>query len=352
MKILLVTPLLDHGGGQRYIANLANYWGSSGHVVTIILLRSGRTFFTLSNQIRVIPLNYTNKNTINKFHTALKASVKLRRIIKREQPDFVLSILSSTNIFTLLATRFLKVSIFVRDAMSPYRQRSKIEKRLRRLLYKKAAGVIVMTQEAKEFVAKETGATNIRIIHNPVSHITKNDNIKKEKIVINVGRLSSVKGQQYFLAACAKINRPEWQFVILGEGERRKNLEDQIKTLVITDKVRMPGAVKDVGTWLNKSMIFVSTSVSEAWGNAICEAMAVGLPVVSFNCDVGPREIIEHERNGFLIPVGDVERLSNYIERLMDDEGLRKEIGEKARRSMREMNIENISKEVLDFCAS
>lgn len=352
MKIILVTPLLDHGGGQRYITNLANHWVSLNYTVTIILLRSGESFFTLSDKVNVIELNYSNKNTINKTFTGLIAGIKLRGIIKSNNPDFVMSTLSSTNILTLLSTLFLNTKVFVRDAMSPYRQRGWKERFLRKKLYKKAAGVIVMTQAAKIFVSNETGVSNIRVIKNPVSHITKINTLKKEKIVINVGRLTPVKGQQYFLEACRKIDRADWKFIILGEGECRIPLKNKIDKLGLNDRVIMPGAVKDLDLWLNKSMIFVSTALSEAWGNAICEAMAAGLPVVSFNCDVGPKEIIEDGKNGFLVPVGDVDQLSQKIEKLMDNRNLRGEIGKNAMLKMKNLDIEIISEQIIDFCSA
>jgi len=102
MKIILVTPLLDHGGGQRYITSLANYWIGKKYEVTIVLLRSGDSFFKISEDIKLIELNYSNKNILYKVFTGLKAMVKLRWIISSQKPNFVLSTLSSTNIFTLL----------------------------------------------------------------------------------------------------------------------------------------------------------------------------------------------------------------------------------------------------------
>ncbi len=350
MKIILVTPLLDHGGGQRYMTSLANYWASKNYKVTIIVLRSGDSFYKISKDIKLIELKYFNKNIIYKTFTGLRAMVKLRMIISREKPNFVLSTLSSTNIFTLLSTVFLRVNIFVRDAMSPYRKRNKIEQFLRKLLYKRAKGIIVMTKAAKSYVASETGATNIAVMPNPVESYQIDNSIKREKIVINVGRLTGVKGQGCFLEACAKLNKPDWKFVILGDGELKNRLEKRIEELGIKDNVIMPGAVKNVHEWLNKSMIFVSTAISEAWGNAICEAMVVGLPVVSFDADVGPREIIDHNLNGYLEPVGDVDELSNRIEILMDDEKLRNEIGNNAILKMKQFNIEDLSRKIIDFC--
>ncbi|MDY7394106.1 glycosyltransferase family 4 protein [Aureibaculum sp. 2210JD6-5] len=351
MKIILVTPLLDHGGGQRFMTSLANYWISKNYNVIIILLRSGDSFFKISENIKLVELNYSNKNIVYKILTGLRAMVRLRWIIFKEKPNFVLSTLSSTNIFTLVSTIFLKARIFVRDAMSPYRKRNKIEQFSRKLLYKRAEGIIVMTKAAKDYVASETGSNNVVVIPNPVESYPINKRIDKEKIVINVGRLTGVKGQTYFLEACAKLNRGDWKFMILGDGELKNGLEKKIEELGIQDKVIMPGAVKNVFEWLSKSMIFASTSISEAWGNAICEAMVVGLPVISFDADVGPREIIDHNINGYLVPVGNVDELSNKIRILMDDEKLRNEIGTKAILKMKQFNIEKLSKKIIDFCS-
>ncbi|MBJ2172627.1 glycosyltransferase family 4 protein [Aureibaculum sp. A20] len=351
MKIVLVTPLLDLGGGQRYVSELANYWSTQGHSVSIICLRSGEPFYSINSEVRIIKLCMCQGNTFKKAVGIVKTFIKLRKKIKEIHPNFVLSILSSTNIFTLISTRFLNVRVFVRDAMSPYRERSKKEMYLRKLLYKKADGVILLTKIAKDFVEAETGVTNARVIHNPVSHVHKFDNIKKEKMVITVGRLTSIKAQHYFLETCAKINRSDWKFVILGEGELREELNNQIVSLELNNKVIMPGAVQDVDSWLNKSMIFASTSVSEAWGNAISEAMAVGLPVVSFNCDVGPSEMIEDGENGFLVPVGDVDQFSKKIVQLMNDENLRNKFSLNASEIQDKFSIDKISKEILEFCS-
>ncbi|WP_117882565.1 glycosyltransferase family 4 protein [Aureibaculum luteum] len=352
MKIVLVTPLLDLGGGQRYVSEMANYWSSKGHSVSIIVLRGGKPFYSINSDVKIIKLCLCKGIRIKKAVGIVKSFIKLRKTIKEIQPDFVLSILSSTNIFTLISTRFLNVRVFVRDAMSPFRKRSKKERFLRKLLYKKADGVILLTKIAKDFVEAETGATNVKVIHNPVSHVNKFNDIKKEKIVITAGRLTSVKAQHFILEACAKINKSDWTFVILGEGELREKLNNQIESLGIKNRVLMPGAVKNLDLWLNKSMIFVSTSISEAWGNAICEAMAVGLPVVSFDCDVGPREMIDDGENGFLVPVGDVDLFTKKIVLLMNDKNLRNKFSVNTEEIQRKFSIDAISKEVLEFCSN
>ncbi len=261
----------------------------------------------------------------------------------------MLSILSSTNLLTLIATLFLGTKVFVRDVMSPFRARNSLDKFLRRVLYKKATGVITMTDTAKEFIQKETGVVNIKVIPNPVKKISIDSNIKKEKIVLNVGRLVSQKGQKYFLEACAKINDPEWKFVILGEGPLRSSLEKQVIELGIEDRVLLPGATKNIDLWLAKASIFAFPSVSEAWGIALCEAMSAGLPCVSFDCKVGPSEMIIDGENGFLIPVGNVELLESRIKEMMNDVALRNRFSNNAKKVGASYSIEKVSKEIFDF---
>ena len=79
MKIILVTPLLDHGGGQRYITELANYWSSCNHEVKIILLRSGEPFYSISKHVKIEALGYSSKNRISRCITGIKTFLKLKR---------------------------------------------------------------------------------------------------------------------------------------------------------------------------------------------------------------------------------------------------------------------------------
>ncbi|WP_117882561.1 glycosyltransferase family 4 protein [Aureibaculum luteum] len=350
MKIVLVTPLLDLGGGQRYITALANYWSSQGHFVNIIVLRKGKSFYTINSEVVVTELNLIGERGIKKVISALKTSIKLRKKIQSIKPDFVLSILSSTNVLTILATRFLKIRVIVEDVMSPLRSRSKVENRCRNFFYKKATGVIALTDFAKGIIQHETGCKNIITIPNPVFDLKTDETIKKEKIVLNVGRLNCAKGQKYFIEACKKINRPDWKFVILGEGELRKDLEQQINNLGINNLVTLNGAEKDVGKWLSKSSIFAFPSISEAWGLALMEAMAAGMPCVSFDCITGPAEMIEDGENGFLVPVGDMNLFIDKIKLLMDNKELRNNFSINAKKIKNKYSIEKISNDILEFC--
>ncbi len=355
MKIVLVTPLLDHGGGQRFITELANYWVTLKHDVTIILLRSGESFYPILDNVKIQELGYAGvvgQNKLNKCIRVIDTLYKLRKKIKQIQPEFVLSILSSTNILTIAATRNLKTNVFVNDVMSPYRNRTSFEKKMRNILYKRADGVIALTNIAKEIIYKETKSKNITVIPNPVKEVKIFKDIKKEKIILNVGRLVYDKGQKYLLKAYTKLNRPDWKVVILGEGNRRKSLEKLSNKLNIKNQILMPGAVKNIDEWLSKASIFAFPSVSESWGLALTESMAAGLPSVSFDCDVGPREMIRDGENGFLVPVADVDLFAKRIGQLIDNKELRIKFSKNAKKEAEKYKIKKIGNRILEFCTN
>jgi len=355
MKIVLVTPLLDHGGGQRFITELANYWAKLNHEVSIILLRSGESFYPVSNKVKIHELGYLHnegQSKLIRIISGVRTLYKLRVKIKQIKPHFVLSILSSTNILTIFATRKLKTKVYVNDIMSPYRYRTSFEKKMRKTFYKRANGVIALTKTAKEIIFKETKSKNIRVIHNPVKDIKTFSNIEKEKIIINVGRLVREKGQKYLLEVFAKLDNPDWKLVILGEGPLRSSLEELATELNIKDNVFMPGAVKNVDEWLAKASIFAFPSVSESWGLALAESMAAGLPSVSFDCDVGPREMIIDGDNGFLVPVENVDMFTDRVKQLINDKELRNKFSNQVKKDANKYKIEIIGNEIFDFCTN
>lgn len=351
MKIVFVTPLIDLGGGQRYITELANYWASNGKKVSIFVLRKSESFYNISDNVNIVKFDYQDSSKFSNLFNGLKIIIKLRKNIKQIKPDFVLSIVSAVNILTIISSLFLDTKVITRDVFSHTRNRKYFDKLGRKFFYRFANGMIAQTSEIKFFIEKETGCKNINVIPNPVRNFNSNTSVKKEKLIINVGRLNAQKGQKYFIEACSKINIPGWKFIVLGEGKLRKILENKIMELSVTNKVELPGAVKNVDDYLLKSSIFVFPSLYEGLPNALIEAMSAGLPCVSFDCETGPRDLINDGQNGFLVPVGDVDLLVSRIVELINDSELREKFSREAIKTTDKFKIEKISDKVLSFCS-
>ena len=150
--------------------------------------------------------------------------------------------------------------------------------------------------------------------------------------ILSVGRLFPQKGFDLALRAMALLppRCADWRLAILGEGPERRSLEVLRDELGLGDRVLLPGQVADPRPWLRQARIFLMSSRSEGFPNALCEAMAAGLPVVSTDCPSGPSDIITPEIDGLLIPADDPRSMAAALERLIGSEDLRNRLAQAA----------------------
>jgi glycosyltransferase involved in cell wall biosynthesis len=166
-------------------------------------------------------------------------------------------------------------------------------------------------------------------------------------VLAATGRLAWQKGFDILIEAYASIahRHPEWTLVIWGEGELRADLEDRVRKLGLGDRIRLPGNSRSPEAWISGADAFVMSSRYEGFGNALGEAMAAGLPAVSFACDYGPTEIIEPEVDGILVPRIEAPALARELDRLLSDAGLRERLGAAALLSTRRFHPARIFRE-------
>lgn len=351
MKIFLVIPTLKQGGAERVMSELANQFAQKDNLkVHLVLLAKSNDFYKVDDTVIIHRLGFENKSKLNKIFSELATFKNLRKLLKTHKPDAVLSFMEKYNSFTILAAAFLGLQVFVSDRSNPLKKVPQTTEILRKFTYKYATGIIAQTQFAKDVLAAKTKNKNIRVIPNPVKEIQNYPDIAKEKLILNVGRLVPEKGQKYLIEAFSKINeKADWRVVILGDGPLRNQLEEQVKILGLDKQVQFLGAVNNVDEWLAKASIFVFPSISEGFPNALAEAMSAGLPCISFDCNAGPRDLIENNVNGLLTQVGGVDELSQGIKSLMDDGDKRKSFGQNAIKIKNKLLSSSISDEYLKF---
>jgi glycosyltransferase involved in cell wall biosynthesis len=221
---------------------------------------------------------------------------------------------------------------------------------LRRHSYKLLDTVTVLTNESADWVKHNTYAQNISIIPNTASYplSVQEPYIKPNpsgKTIIAVGRLDNQKGFDLLIDSFSNlaIKHPNWNLMIVGEGSLRSALEKQIQGLKLKSRVFLIGRVGNVGEWYESADIYAMSSRFEGFPNTLVEAMAYGLPAVSFDCDTGPRDIIRHEIDGLLVPVGDVVALTTALDRLMSDKVLRLQFAEQAIEVRERFSMEKIT---------
>jgi glycosyltransferase involved in cell wall biosynthesis len=290
-----------------------------------------------------------NKGKFDKIISEFNTLLLLRRLMREHKPTATLSFMDKYNVFVILASIGLGLRVFVSDRSNPLKTKSTFLKFLKRITYPLASGVIAQTKLAKEILAKEIRNSNIKVIPNPLKEIKVFPTIQREKIVLNVGRLVTEKGQKYLLEAFSNSKAHDWKLVILGDGPLRQELENQAIELGLQSRLEMPSAVKDVDQWYAKASLFVFPSISEGFPNALVEAMAAGLPVISFDCNAGPQDFIIPDKNGLLIPTGDTKILTESIDKLTSHPTMRDYLGENAKKINRALNLDKICNRYLDF---
>jgi GalNAc-alpha-(1->4)-GalNAc-alpha-(1->3)-diNAcBac-PP-undecaprenol alpha-1,4-N-acetyl-D-galactosaminyltransferase len=348
MRLTLVIYSITSGGAERVMSILANYWVAKDWEITLLTFDDGSVpvFYDLDSRIHQLPLAIAarSSNPIQALQHNWHRIQKLRSAIVASHPDAVLSFTDTVNVLVLLAMRGLKIPVVVSERNDPGNfPIGRIWSQLRRWSYSFADRIVVQTQRALDYFPPQIQARS-DIIPNPVllpSHILPHPTAEgllgdrceflnsairegsekplERRSLIAMGRLEPQKGFDLLLQAFANLKNeyPDWTLTILGEGTLRSDLESLCKKLGLGDRVNLPGRIKNPYPVLKQADIFIMSSRFEGFPNALCEAMACGLPVISTDCPSGPREIIRSEIDGLLIPNEDLSALTAAMKRLM-----------------------------------
>lgn len=335
------------------MCNIANFWAANGKEVTLITLESETTdFYTLSSEVNRVALGLAGHSPRlwdalwNNLHR-LKG---LRQAIRASRADAVISFIDSMNISTLLASIGLNVPVIVSERNDPRQYHvGWVRSTLRRLLYPRASAVVVQTDRVRRWAQEFVRGEAVYSIPNPVTlPVRELDEsvgpLDASHNIVAMGRLAPQKGFDLLIRAFAQcaMKYPGLSLVILGEGEGREDLVRLAKGLGIANRVSMPGTIKDPTKLLRQADLFVLSSRFEGFPNALLEAMASGLPVVSFDCPTGPREIIRDGVDGILVPPEDVEALAAAVDRLMSDEAERRRLALRAAEVTERFELEKV----------
>ncbi len=350
VKITLVSMDLGVGGAERVMVNIANHWAKQADKeVYLISIGSKKCFYPLEEKVNLIQLH--KKNASSSFLEAVSANSErvkvLRKEIKKTQPDVVISFMTTTNVLTIWATRFLGINTIVSDRAIPKLTDSTMWYNLGKIFYRFADSLVIQTEEARE-IYTQYGA-NIKVINNPLilpTDIQRAEKVTNKKTIAVVARMVDFKKHEWSIKAFHKVQdvAQDWQLVLFGDGPRRSAHEELVASLGLTDKVTFYGTAKNVFGHLQNADIFLMTSSREGYPNALAEAMGMGLPCISTKCPYGPSEMIEHGVNGLLAPMEDIDGIAAALRTYMVDEEKRKQHGAKAKQLLQTINIPAIAR--------
>lgn len=332
--IACVISSLGTGGAERVMTLLANGWVARGHRVTLVTLDRAEPFYALDARVRRVPLGVTGPSA-HVFETAANTAKRvraIRRALRTARPDVCVSFIDRTNVLVLAATRGLGFPVIVSERVHPGHLDPRFWGVFRAAAYVAADAVVAQTHATAAVLRRPFG-TRVLTIPNPVLDPGDVGPVGGSRVVAAAGRLVHQKGFDLLLRAFHAVarERKAWRLVIWGEGSERARLERLAADLGLADRVDFPGKAHDLPRQLARADIFVLSSRFEGFPNVLCEAMAVGLPVVSFRCPTGPEDIVRDGVDGMLVRLGDVDALGRAIARLIDDPALRARLGQRAR---------------------
>lgn len=366
-RLVYCTPALYSAGGvERIVACKANYFADVlGYDVTVIVTegRGRASFFPLSDKVKVINFELDfeelwKSSFFRKVLLYLQKQRKYKKLLSAElmriRPDFTISMLRrEINFLTDIRDGSKKIGE-LHVNRSNYRNFEQNESNALKNLFaklwmdslvrklKKLDRLVVLTEKSKSSWPE---LSNVAVIPDPLPFRIEAKSDMNSKRIITIGRYAYQKGYDMLLRAWAEIEKkyPDWQLAIYGMGNQNP-LRNQMKDLGIdADRCLLNGPVNDVSKEYLNSSLFVLPSRFEGFGLVIIEAMSCGVPVVAFNCPMGPDEIITDGEDGFLVPVGDVYTLVDKLQMLMQDQELRMRFSEKAYRNSDRYRIDKIS---------
>ena len=343
---------LHKGGAERVFVNLAEFFRHEGYQVTMVTqyrYPDEEEYALPSGIKRVLSDLNADELSNSRIVNFYRRVCKLHRIWKSEQPDLVLSCIGKNNFMAVVTTMFTKtrpVVSVVGEAREEYP--SRLMHMLADFLFPYAAGIVLQTERSKYFFNKKIQRRAI-ILPNSLNpdFIKPRYEGERDKRIVAVGRLDANKNHEMMIRAFAALKEkyPEYTLTIYGEGELRSYLEDLIKQLDISEQVLLPGVIPDVAKQIERAALFLLTSYSEGVSNAVIEALASGLPVISTDVPSGGTvELITDGMNGLIIPAGDGLALERAMDRLLGDPAYADRLGREASKIQKRLAPERVNR--------
>ena len=354
-KIALVKWSIDRtDGGLKVATSLANELSTKYEVHLLSMISTENNFFSLKQSVRYQNLSSKKISMSKNFLDAVKL---LRNYLKEQNIDIVFGIGMSMNSVGVASTLGLKTKFVSCDHTNSIVDNDTKVKKVQRFVGAKFADkIITLTQEDRRNYIRKYGIAEDKIAYiynwkeDVLSNVTYNSESTK---LVTVGRFDTQKGYDYLVQVAKKVlnEKSDWTWDIYGSGN--KGEVNKIRDLIIEndlqDKLFIKGLEKNQALIYGDKAIYVMTSRYEGLPLVLLEAQQYNLPIVSFRCPTGPNEIVEDGVNGYLVECYDMDKLSEKLLELMEDEVLRQSFSEHAKDNMDKFDKDKILKQWIEL---
>ncbi|WP_310558784.1 glycosyltransferase family 4 protein [Flavobacterium sp.] len=321
MKILLlVNHFAEFGGIQRMLNHkiLAFTTHANCEIILVTRFQNNRDYLYESHQLTKKYDLKLDGNTSFFGNQVIKFSFykKISKIIKDEKPDVVITTL--TSFYSLILPFIRKKTIKILEFHSTASTMKAGRWKFKRLLYKLYDAVVVLNKDEKNNYDLKNTFVIPNFVH-AENLITYPEFKKRKHTLIAAGRIEPVKQFDHLILAWAQISTqyPEWKLEIYGDGNEKSALQSLIQENQLSNSVHLMGNTKNLFHIMREASIYGMTSLTDCFPMVLLEAKQAGLPIISYDCQYGPKNIIHHDSDGFLIEKDNISAFSNAIEKLI-----------------------------------
>lgn len=346
--LMIFCSALQAGGAERVLSILSQPFADHYEQVTYLMWHDAPVFYQIDDRVRLVSVERACRGG-----GMLRRLLWMRRYVRQERPDLLLSFSAPFNMLALTALLGSRQRIVVAERIDPRSFRWGYGLNiLRTWLYHTADGILAQTPSSKAYF--KTLQRKTAVIYNPVvmpdQLVGRALTEAKQPVIVSAARLVKQKQQTVLIRAFAKFykNHPTYRLIIYGKGPELERLQHDAEMMGVGHAVLFPGVVKEIWTAMLSAQMFVMSSQFEGMSNSLIEAMCLGLPCISTNVS-GAVDLIRHGENGFLVDVGDDEAISRCMEQLVADPVRSRQIGEQAATLYEALNVTCIARQWLDY---
>lgn len=345
MKLSIFIGSLIGGGAERVACNLANYLIKKGNDVNIIVMSETKEAYPLDKNVKITSLLCLDekRSIFSRFFLRVK---RLKKILREQDVDAYIVMLPITILFFLLYSKLTQAKIVITERNTPLSYSKLLQFALRRLT-PRADLCICQTQEIQDWYDSIPNGCKTKIIPNAINpnFIKPIYTGERRKVIVNVGRLNVQKNQKLFINAFAKVANEftDYNLEIYGRGLLEESLKNIAISLNIENRVHFRGYVENMGDMIRDASLFILSSDYEGMPNALIEAMALGLPCISTDCDGGGAKfLIENDKNGILVSKNNEEQLADAIRAILSNQEKAAKLGLEAYHIIETLSPERI----------
>ncbi len=342
-----ISSINKTGGTERVCISIANKLSQLGYQVTILSMYGKSPFFDVDPKISVIEV-YQKKYLFKLFLPLV--ILNLRKKIRRIKPDVLINVDTAMFIYSFVSALGLKFKNIVWEHFNfNSTLNSKVRVTARRLAARYSNAIITLTQkDNSNWISRLNCKVPVITIRNPSPFSNLSDNnLLRKPVVLSVGRLTHQKGFDRLLDVWEIVqnnNFLNWELHIVGSGELKEQIGQKIELLKLTDSVKLFPATDSIETHYQTAAIYCMASRFEGFPMVLLEAQFFGLPLVSYDCETGPSEIIKNNENGILVKNGDQEAMAKALILLINDPEKRLATGRKAYQNSLQYHVDVIIK--------